>query len=81
MWFSTKNSELAPKIVRFIEQFKIFLAPIDEDKRVRERIESEIAKSLNVQDGFVSGFQDKDVRYRPRTVDGQQVRVMMTFPK
>lgn len=43
--FLEKHSELAPKIIRFIEQFRVFLAPIDADNRMRERIESEIAGS------------------------------------
>ena len=34
----SRRVELAPKILKFIELFRIFLAPIDEDKRVRERI-------------------------------------------
>jgi hypothetical protein len=55
--------------------------PVDEDKRVGERIESEIAKSLNQQGGFIGDFQDKDVRYRPTRPGEQQFRVMMTFPK
>ena len=37
--FIEQNEELAPKIVKFIEQFTIFLAPIGEDKRISERIE------------------------------------------
>ena len=64
-----------------LSKLKFFLAPIDEDKRVRERIESEIAKSLNRQDGFIGDFQDKDIRYRPTRPDEQRFRVVMTFPK
>jgi hypothetical protein len=79
--FLQKNSELAPKIIRFIQQFRIFLAPIDEDKQIMERIESGIAKSLNRQSGFIADFQDKDVRYRPTRPDEQQFRVLMTFSK
>ena len=78
---TNRHAELAPKIVKFIQQFRIFLAPIDEDKRIIERIESEIAKSLNQQDGFIGDFQDKDIRYRPTRPDEQQFRVVMTFPK
>ena len=63
--FLQKNSELAPKIVKFIEHFRIFVAPLDEVNRIRERIDSEIAKSLNLQSGFIADFQDHDVRYRP----------------
>jgi len=47
--FLKRHSELAPKILRFVEQFRVFLAPIDADKRILERIESEIARSINEQ--------------------------------
>lgn len=79
--FLEQNEELAPKIVKFIEQFTIFLAPISGDKRIRERIESEIAKSLNQQEGIIADFQDKDIRYRPTRIGEQKFKVVMTFPK
>ena len=73
--FIEKNSDIAPKIVNFIRQFRIFLAPIDENKRIRERIESEISRSLNQQNGIISDFQDKDIRYRPTRPREQQFKV------
>jgi hypothetical protein len=79
--FIKEQAELSSKILQFIEQFKIFLAPIEEDNRVIERIEAEIAKSLNQQDGLIGDFQDNDVRYRLTRTDEQQFRVEMTFPK
>jgi hypothetical protein len=79
--FINGHVELAPKILKFIEQFRIFLAPIEGDKRVRERLEAEIAKSLNQQGHLISSFQDKDVRYRPTRPTEQQFKVVMTFPK
>jgi len=63
--FLKQQPTLSPKIVQFVEQFRIFLAPIDCDKRLRERIESAIAEKLSVKEGVVSDFQDKDIRYRP----------------
>lgn len=79
--FLQNHLELGPEIIRFVEQFRVFLAPLDGDRRLRERIESEIARSLNVQDGFVGSFQDKDVRYQLRRANEQQIKVAMVFSK
>ncbi len=79
--FIDKQAELAPKIILFLKQFRIFLAPIGKDKRIIERVEAEIARSLNQQEGLIGAFQDKDVRYRPTSPDEQQFWVMMTFPQ
>jgi hypothetical protein len=79
--FINEQAELAPKIIKFIGQFRIFLAPIDENKRIIERIESEIARSLIQQSGFIGDFQDNDIRYRPTKPNEQKFRAMMTFPK
>jgi hypothetical protein len=79
--FLERHSELAPKILKFIEQFRVFLAPIEADKRIRERLESEIARSLNVQEGIVSSFQDKDVRYDARRAKESPLKIAMSFPE
>ena len=79
--FLKRHSELAPKILRFIEQFRVFLAPIEADRRIRERIESEIAGSLNEPNGVVRSFQDADIRYKPRRLHEQKIKVTMVFPK
>ena len=79
--FLNKHSELAPKILRFIEQFRVFLAPIEVDRRIRERIESGISESLNEANGVVRSFQDADVRYRPRRQNEQKIKVTMIIPK
>jgi hypothetical protein len=77
--FIDRQTELAPKILLQLKRFRIFLAPIDEDKRIIERVEAEIARSLNQQEGLIGGFQDKDVRYRPTRPNEQRFKVIMTF--
>ena len=79
--FLKRQSELNPKIIRFIEQFRVFLAPIECDKRTRERIGSKIAITLNEQEGIASSFQDQDIRYRPSRKDEPPLRVSMAFSK
>jgi len=77
--FIDKQAELAPKILLFLSQFRLFLAPMNEENRIVERIEAEIARSINQQDGIVGRFQDKDIRYRPTRPDEPQFKVAMTF--
>ena len=79
--FVDRQAELAPKILLFLKQFRIFLAPIDENKRIIERIEAEIARSINQQEGLIGTFQDQDIRYRPTRPNEQQFRVVMNFPQ
>ncbi len=79
--FIDRQAVLGPKILMFLKQFRIFLAPIDEEKRIIERVEAEIARSITQQEGLSGAFQDKDIRYRPTRPNEQQFRVIMTFPK
>lgn len=79
--FLKRHSEIAPKILRFIELFRVFLAPIDVNRRIREKIESRIAGSLNESNGIVSSFQDADIRYKPRRLNEQKIKVIMSFPE
>ena len=59
----------------------MLLAKLFSDKRILERIESEIARSINEQNGIIGSFQDKDIRYRPRKLNEEQFKVTMSFPK
>lgn len=76
--FIDRQPELAPKILLLLKQFRIFLAPVNEEKRIIERLEAEIARSINQQEGIVGRFQDNDIRYRPTKPNEQQLRVVMT---
>lgn len=49
----------------FLELFYIFLSPLDEDMRTIERIEAEVNKHINEQQGLIGKFQDQDIRYKP----------------
>jgi hypothetical protein len=78
----TYSSTIKPKPLQTPKTYNgLFVCVINEDKRIGERIESEIAKILHQQGGFIGDFQDKDIRYRPTRPNEQQVRVVMTFPK
>lgn len=77
--FIDRQPELNPKILLFLKQFRIFLAPIDEEKRIIERLEAEIARSINQQEGIVGRFQDNDIRYRPTRTNEEKFRVFFDF--
>ena len=76
--FLINYSQLAPKIYNFIGLFRLFVAPIEGNDRVRERIESEVSRSLNQQPGIVGSFQDKDIRYKPRKTTEEPFKIAMT---
>ena len=78
--FLINYPQFAPKILSFVGIFRLFIAPIDGNERVRERIEAAVAESLNQQSGIVGSFQDKDVRYNPRKTTEKSFKAVMSFP-
>ena len=78
--FLLNYTQLAPKILDFINLFRLFVAPIEGDERVREIIEYAIARSLNQQPGIIGSFQNKDIRYKLRKTTEEPLKVTMTFP-
>lgn len=61
--------------------YRLFLASFDSEPRGRKRIEAAIAKHLYDQEGVVGGFQDKGIRYWPRTDAEEPVRVEIVCPQ
>jgi hypothetical protein len=59
-------TELAPAITEHAKLYRFFLAPMDCEKRFRERVEAAIAKHLYDQPGVIGKFQEGGIRYRPR---------------
>jgi hypothetical protein len=78
--FLQSYSKFAPLILDFIQGFRLFLAPIEGNRRIRQRIEAAIAGSLNSQSGVVRTFQDKDIRYAPRRSKEEPIKVKITIP-
>ena len=58
--------ELAPVIYSFLSCFRLFLAPLDVDRRTRERIEAAVGDGVKNHDDITQAFFDDAVRYRPR---------------
>jgi hypothetical protein len=68
--FVQQFQTLAPSIEALAKLYRFFLAPLDCDERLRNRIEAAIARCLYDQPGIVGEFQDQGIVYRPRR-DGE----------
>lgn len=75
--FMNRYLELAPIINAYLERFRIFVAPLNVEERIRQRIEGAIASRLLQQPGPIGSFQDSDIRYRPRRNDEEPISVQM----
>jgi hypothetical protein len=73
--FLAKFKDLRESIERLARLYRFFLAPMQVDTRVRQRIEAGLANHLYKQVGIVGEFQDSGIRYRPRQEAEPLVRV------
>lgn len=64
--FIERITELTPVIIELAKLYTFFLAPIDCEKRLRQRVEAAIAEHLYNQPGLIGQFQDKGIRYKPK---------------
>ncbi|MCL5949643.1 MAG: hypothetical protein M1490_04120 [Candidatus Bathyarchaeota archaeon] len=62
----------------FLTQFRVFLAPLDNDnQRLRQRIEAAIAQDLLQQDGIIGSFQDNGIRYYLRRQSEPPIKIKL----
>lgn len=73
--FIDEFSQLSSAIVDLAKLYRFFVAPLDCDKRFRERIEAGISEHLHKQPGIVGEFQDTGVLYRSRLENEEPVQV------
>lgn len=76
--FLNQYSELSPVIYEYLGLFRIFLAPLDVERRIRQRIEAAIATRLREQPGLIGEFQDEGIRYLPKRTDEEPITVRLT---
>jgi hypothetical protein len=62
-----RYKEFTTTIANLTESYHFYVAPIDCDDRLRQRIEAAIAGCLYQQEGVIGDFQDRNIRYRGRT--------------
>jgi len=58
--------DLAPVMAALAEIYRFYVAPMNHDRRLRERIEAALATCLYGQPGMIGEFQDRGINYRPR---------------
>jgi hypothetical protein len=73
--FLERFPELAEAMAALAEIYRFYLAPLDCDRRLRERIESALANCLYEQPGLVGEFQDRGINYRTRWDSEEPIRV------
>jgi hypothetical protein len=64
--FAERHLSLAPVIQEYLEAIELFLAPIEGNRRLRERIEGAIAHQIREQSAPASSLLPPDIRYRSR---------------
>ena len=76
--FLGEYERLAPVIQELSFVYRFFLAPIDCERRLRDRIEAAISGHLFRQKGPVGDFQDPPVRYNPRRVGEDPIKIYVS---
>jgi hypothetical protein len=75
--FIQRFQSLASAIADLAELYRFYVAPLDCEKRLRERIESGLANHLYEQPGTVGEFQDQGIIYRPRKDTEEPVQALI----
>ena len=73
--FAQRYLDLAPFIVDYLRTIEVFLAPVNGNRRFRERIEGALARHIWDQPPPASNLLPTDVRYRQRREDEVPVSV------
>ena len=76
-----QHSTLSKSMFELAEIYKFFLAPMQYEKRIIERIEAALAKHLYQQDGQVGDFQEKGIRYFFRRQNEEPSKATITNSK
>lgn len=76
--FLSTYEGLSQSLHKFLGTFRIFLVPIEAEERIRQRIETAIAKWLLNQEGVIGQFQDNDIVYKKRLKTKTPIKVAIT---
>jgi hypothetical protein len=75
--FIKRHEELFPKLFDMLKLYRIYVAPVNGEVRLLERIEAATAKHFYDQGGMVGDFQETGVRYKGRRKDENSVIVKL----
>ena len=78
--FNQKSQELVPKLVEFLGVMRIFLAPLNVERNIRQKIESTIAAYLKKQPEPIGSFIDADLRHSRDITNGEKFLVEINSP-
>ena len=73
--FLNRYLELSPVIYSLLGKLRIFLAPLDAEKRIRQRIEGSLARRLQQHSDLTRNFFDSDIRYLTKQADEPPIHV------
>ncbi len=75
--FLQRFARLAPAIEELARLYRFWLAPLECERRLRERIEAALAEHLYAQPGMIGNFQDRGIRYRGRRANEAVIKVFL----
>ena len=75
-----RAEELAPLARRELQLTVVFVAPLEVDARIRQRIEAGIALEIRKRKESALSLLPDDIRYRPRRESEQGIRVEVRCP-
>ena len=75
--FVQRFRNLAPAIVDLARLYRFYVAPLECEKRLRERIEAGLAKHLYEQPGMIGEFQDQGIIYHARKDTEEPVQALI----
>jgi hypothetical protein len=76
--FLNQYQELSPRIYELLGLFRIFVAPLKANKRVRERIEAKLSQALYENPEPIRSFPNDDIRYKPKRSAEDPISVAMS---
>jgi hypothetical protein len=62
---------ISSHIIDLAETYRFFIAPLEAERRILERIECALARHLYDQPGKIGGFQERGLNYRSRLASEQ----------
>jgi hypothetical protein len=78
--FIQRSPELIPKLIEFLGTIRIFLAPLEAEKLIRQKIESAVAAHLKNQSEPLGSFIDADIRHSGQSPKSRPLFVELNSP-
>jgi hypothetical protein len=73
--FLNRYLDLSPAVYSLLGKLRIFLAPLDAEKRIRQRIEGSLALRLQQHSDLTRNFFDSGIRYLTKQADEPPIHV------